>query len=47
MLLSGPTRRALELTSTQFGEFKGSLLHVIDNTVTSAGGRLLNSRLST
>lgn len=40
------TRRSLELTQTLSGERVGSLLHIIDQTVTSAGSRLLFLRLS-
>ena len=39
------TRRSLELTRTLSGDRKGSLLAVIDKTVTAAGARLLASRL--
>src|SRR6185437_5624980 len=40
------TRRNLELTETLSGERRGSLLSVIDRTVTAAGARLLHQRLS-
>ncbi len=40
------TRRSLELTRTQTGERRGSLLDCIDCTVTGAGARLLQTRLS-
>ena len=40
------TRRSLEITRTSQGERKGSLLDAIDQTVTSAGGRLLQSHLA-
>lgn len=40
------TRRNLELVRTLTGERGGSLLSVIDRTMTSAGARLLMSRLS-
>lgn len=40
------TRRNLELTHTLTGERKGSLLSVIDATVTNGGARLLASYLS-
>ncbi|PZO83212.1 MAG: DNA mismatch repair protein MutS [Micavibrio aeruginosavorus] len=40
------TRRSLELVRTQTGERRGSLLACIDRTVTGAGARLLQSRLS-
>ena len=40
------TRRSLELTRTLGGDKKGSLLSVIDKTITAAGARLLASRLT-
>ena len=40
------TRRSLELVRTQTGERRGSLLDCIDRTVTGAGARLLQVRLS-
>jgi DNA mismatch repair protein MutS len=40
------TRRSLELTRTQTGERRGSLLECIDRTVTGCGARLLQTRLS-
>jgi DNA mismatch repair protein MutS len=40
------TRRSLELTRTQTGDRKGSLLAAIDRTVTGAGARMLHARLS-
>jgi DNA mismatch repair protein MutS len=40
------TRRNLELSRTLAGEKAGSLLSVIDNTVTGPGGRLLAARLA-
>lgn len=40
------TRRSLELTRTQNGERRGSLLDAIDCTVTGCGARLLQTRLS-
>ncbi|MBM86666.1 MAG: DNA mismatch repair protein MutS [Rhodospirillaceae bacterium] len=40
------TRANLELTRTLLGERRGSLLDVIDQTVTGAGARLLAERLS-
>lgn len=46
MEIDAATRRSLELTRTQAGERKGSLLSCIDQTVTAAGARLLQSRLS-
>jgi DNA mismatch repair protein MutS len=44
--IDAATRRNLELVWTLNGERRGSLLETIDKTVTSAGGRLLISRLS-
>ncbi|MBU0796607.1 MAG: DNA mismatch repair protein MutS, partial [Alphaproteobacteria bacterium] len=41
MEIDAATRRSLELTRTQTGERKGSLLAVIDRTVTGTGARLL------
>jgi DNA mismatch repair protein MutS len=41
MTLDSATRRNLELTETLRGERKGSLLHVLDHTVTPMGKRLL------
>ena len=46
MGIDAATRRNLELTRTLTGERKGSLLEVIDRTLTSAGARLLAARLS-
>ncbi len=46
MEIDAATRRNLELTSTLSGERKGSLLSVIDCTLTGAGARLLMARLS-
>ncbi len=46
MMIDAATRRSLELTRTQTGETSGSLLSVIDCTVTGAGARLLAKRLS-
>lgn len=40
------TRRSLELTRTQIGETKGSLLHAIDRTQTAQGRRMLNQRIN-
>ncbi len=40
------TRRSLELVRTQTGERRGSLLDCIDKTITGAGARLLQTRLS-
>ena len=41
------TRRNLELTQTLSGEKNGSLLFVVDRTVTAAGARLLYRRITT
>ena len=41
MTLDSASRRNLELTETLSGEHKGSLLHVLDHTVTPMGKRLL------
>ncbi len=46
MQIDAATRRNLELTSALAGGRAGSLLATIDRTVTSAGGRLLEHRLS-
>ena len=46
MEIDTATRRSLELTRTQTGARPGSLLHVVDRTVTGAGARLLTTRLS-
>ena len=46
MEIDTATRRNLELTETLSGERKGSLLSIIDRTVTGAGARLLTLRLS-
>jgi DNA mismatch repair protein MutS len=46
MEIDGATRRSLELTRTQTGEKRGSLLSVIDRTVTANGARLLQARLA-
>lgn len=46
MEIDAATRRNLELTRTMTGERKGSLLSVIDRTITAAGARLLQSHLS-
>jgi DNA mismatch repair protein MutS len=40
------TRRSLELTRTLSNERKGSLLWLIDRTITAAGGRLLREHLA-
>lgn len=44
--IDAATRANLELTRTLSGERQGSLLSVIDMTLTSAGGRLLAERLA-
>ncbi|MEZ5813776.1 MAG: DNA mismatch repair protein MutS [Alphaproteobacteria bacterium] len=46
MDIDAATRRNLEITKTQSGERKGSLLATIDRTVTGPGARLLQSCLS-
>ncbi|HPD83448.1 MAG TPA: DNA mismatch repair protein MutS [Alphaproteobacteria bacterium] len=46
MEIDASTRRNLELTRTLSGERKGSLLDVIDRTLTGSGARLLHLRLS-
>lgn len=46
MEIDSATRRNLELTMTQQGDYKGSLLSVIDKTLTAQGGRLLALHLS-
>lgn len=46
MDIDGATRRSLELTRTQSGEKRGSLLSVIDHTITAAGARTLQARLA-
>ena len=46
MAIDAATRRNLELTETLSGERRGSLLSVIDQTVTAAGARLLHQRLT-
>lgn len=46
MLIDSATRRNLEITRTLQGEFKGSLLSVIDQTITKSGARLLHNYLS-
>ncbi len=45
MEIDAATRRNLELTETMAGHKRGSLLDVIDRTVTGAGARLLAARL--
>ena len=44
--IDAATRRNLELTQALSGGRDGSLLHAIDRTVTAAGGRLLERRIS-
>lgn len=44
--IDAATRRNLELTRSLSGEKTGSLLHAIDRTVTGAGARLLEFRLT-
>ncbi len=46
MEIDAATRRNLELTQTLSGEKHGSLLSVLDRTVTGAGARMLAARLS-
>ncbi len=46
MQIDAATRRNLELTRSLSGDRKGSLLATIDRTVTAAGGRLLERRIS-
>jgi len=46
MMIDAATRRNLELTRTLSGQRQGSLLQVIDKTVTGAGARLFNRYLS-
>ncbi len=45
LAMDAATRRNLELIRTLSGEHKGSVLSVIDQTVTGAGARLLQQRL--
>jgi DNA mismatch repair protein MutS len=46
MEIDARTRRNLELSRTLAGERRGSLLDVVDRTMTAAGARLLASRLA-
>jgi DNA mismatch repair protein MutS len=46
VVIDAATRRNLELTRTQAGERSGSLLAMIDRTMTAAGARLLARELS-
>ena len=45
MAIDAATRRSLELTRTLSGDRRGSLLSVIDRTLSAGGARLLTSRL--
>ena len=45
--IDAATRRNLELTQTLSGEKKGSVLSVVDRSVTAAGARLLYHRVTT
>ena len=44
--IDAATRRSLELSRSLSGDRKGSLLHAVDRTVTAAGGRLIEHRIS-
>ncbi|MHA7871850.1 MAG: DNA mismatch repair protein MutS [Hyphococcus sp.] len=46
MAIDATTRASLELTQSQAGGRKGSLLAAVDKTVTGAGARLLASRIA-
>ena len=46
LLIDPATRANLELTRTASGDKRGSLLAVIDHTMTAAGSRCLSARLS-
>ena len=46
MAVDAATRRNLELTETLAGERRGSLLSMIDCTMTAAGARLIGARLA-
>ncbi len=46
MEIDPASRRSLEITRTLSGQAKGSLLSVIDKTITAAGGRQLASRIA-
>jgi DNA mismatch repair protein MutS len=46
MQIDAATRRNLEITKSLTGDKNGSLLSVIDKTVTGAGARLMENRLS-
>jgi DNA mismatch repair protein MutS len=45
MVIDSATQKNLELVKTLSGEAKGSLLNIIDLTVTGSGGRMLAKRL--
>jgi DNA mismatch repair protein MutS len=47
LIIDAATRKSLELTKTMSGERRGSLLSIIDRTVTGPGARLLVQRLQT
>ncbi len=44
--IDAATRRSLELSRSLSGNREGSLLHAVDRTVTAAGGRLVEGRIS-
>jgi DNA mismatch repair protein MutS len=46
LVIDAPTRANLELIRTLSGETRGSLLSVIDRTMTAAGARMLSARLA-
>jgi DNA mismatch repair protein MutS len=46
MAIDPATRASLEIERTQRGQREGSLVHALDRTITSAGGRLLTDRVS-
>jgi DNA mismatch repair protein MutS len=46
MAIDAATRKSLELTRTLSGERRGSLLSVIDRTLTAGGARLMTNRLA-
>lgn len=46
MQMDPATRKSLELTNSLCGERQGSLLHLMDRTLTSGGARLLSSYLA-
>lgn len=43
MIIDAATRRNLEINKSLSGEKKGSLINIIDKTITGAGARLLNN----